>query len=321
MAYDYETNLLRTDSGSGVQFLSDIFRQRNLGQMIDGAPVAGLGGLSDILAQIGANFDHYRTQLGFNNPQTETNRFSLRKEHFRILGDPASDGVWKEQLQSLVVDNLWDSTEFKRCCLPFAAEEQGRQGALVLPFSTTVTFGKNFFGWPLSGGDSAYDPTNFATKVRSVGVWFEGYPLDQLSQTPRVYLVPVGADVLRSPGGNGFETRQWNIVDQKLPAPFSLGASDLASPDWIPINDSLSGDMGLSRRYPSFRAYKYTAPFDDAETTADSRVVGRSVWNTQWLLVIPGGTLLFDQDEGMETFLNNVTDIKLFFQTYSYAGG
>ena len=320
MAYDYETNLLSTDSGSGSGFLSDIFRQRSLGQMVDGEPVAGLGGLSDILARLGQNFDLYESRLGFNNPQTETNRFSLRSEHFRIRGDSASDNIWKTELASHVVPNLWDNENFKRYALPFTTKESGIQKAIVIPFSTTVTFGKNFFGRKLSGGDSAYDPTNFATKVRSVGVWFEGYPLDQLSQTPRVYLVPIGADVLRAPGDDSFTTRQWNIVDQKLPAPFALGASDLANPNWIPINDSLSDDLGGIRRYPSLRAYKYTDGFDDAETTSNSRLIGRSVWNTQWLLIIPGGTLLFDPETGLDTFLNNVTDIKLFFQTYSYNG-
>jgi len=58
--------------------------------------------------------------------------------------------------------------------------------------------------------------------------------------------------------------------------------------------------------------------------TFDSRLVGRSVWNTRWLLIIPGQNLLYDPDEGIETFIhgapipgsdertgNGVTDIKL----------
>ena len=60
--------------------------------------------------------------------------------------------------------------------------------------------------------------------------------------------------------------------------------------------------------------------YTTAETTTNSRLIGRSVWNTEWLLIIPGGTLLFDPDTGLDTFLNEVTDIKLFFQTYSYTG-
>ena len=52
----------------------------------------------------------------------------------------------------------------------------------------------------------------------------------------------------------------------------------------------------------------------------DTRLVGRSVWNSQWLLIIPGGTLLADPAAGLNAFINNVEDIKLFFQTYAYSG-
>jgi hypothetical protein len=48
--------------------------------------------------------------------------------------------------------------------------------------------------------------------------------------------------------------------------------------------------------------------------------VGRSVWNTQWMLVIPGGTLLNNKTQGLDSFINSVSDIKLFFQTYAYSG-
>jgi hypothetical protein len=54
--------------------------------------------------------------------------------------------------------------------------------------------------------------------------------------------------------------------------------------------------------------------------TFDSRLVGRSVWNTRWLLIIPGGTLLADGEEGLDEFTRNVSDIKLFFNTLGYSG-
>ena len=75
-AYDYETCLLGGDNGAGREFLTDIVRQRNLGQLIDGLPVAGQPGLADPLARMGQNFAVYKTQMGFNNPQNETSRFS-----------------------------------------------------------------------------------------------------------------------------------------------------------------------------------------------------------------------------------------------------
>ena len=36
--------------------------------------------------------------------------------------------------------------------------------------------------------------------------------------------------------------------------------------------------------------------------------------------IIPGGTFLNNPDDGLERFINSVSDIKLFFQTYSYPG-
>ena len=50
------------------------------------------------------------------------------------------------------------------------------------------------------------------------------------------------------------------------------------------------------------------------------RLVGRSVWNTRWKLVIPGKTLLNDPEEGLDRFINSVTDVKVHFETYSYSG-
>jgi Concanavalin A-like lectin/glucanases superfamily/Cadherin-like domain/Bacterial Ig domain len=317
-AYDYESNLLGTDTRSGRNFLTDIIRQRSLGQMLNGAPVIGRSGLADPLARMGNNFDVLKTQLGFNNPQTETGRFSLRNELFRLRDSSTED--WRAKLKTLRVSNLWDLPEFRRYCRSFAPESAGPQPGLVIRFPTTVTAGQNFFTWPLGGGDSAYDSSRFATKVRSVGVWFSGYNGLGLSQTPRVYLIPAGADVLSSPTPNDFVTRGWRVVDQALPVPFPIGANRLKEPSWIPINDSLGGSFAEVRRFSSFRAYHDSGGFSPSEVTSDSRLIGRSVWNTDWVLIIPGQTFLSNGNTGIDSFINSISDIKLFFQTYSYSG-
>jgi hypothetical protein len=122
-------------------------------------------------------------------------------------------------------------------------------------------------------------------------------------------------------GGTGdMETREWRVVDQKIPVPFPIGFSSLNSDAWIPMNDSLSETFADIRRFSSFRAYHYTGIFDSRETVTDSRLIGRSVWNTDWMLIIPGGTFLFDPNEGLDEFVNSVGDIKIFFQTYAYSG-
>ncbi|MEY8250747.1 MAG: hypothetical protein RPR91_00050, partial [Colwellia sp.] len=96
----------------------------------------------------------------------------------------------------------------------------------------------------------------------------------------------------------------------------------------------LSGSFDKIRRHSSFRAYHDSGYLNEDDMVSDSRLVGRSVWNTKWVLVIPGGTFLADSTEGMDTFIygekipgasslrdgNGVSDIKLFFQTYSYSG-
>ncbi len=321
-AYDYEMNFLGQDARSGSEFLTDIIRQRSLGQMIDGQPIVGLKGLADPLGRLIANYEVLKPQFGLNNPQNLDARFSLRQELFRIgaEGQRDSDTRWREVLQRARVDDLWRIPDFRRYCRPFAPESAGPQPALVLRFPTTVTFGLNFFGWPLGPGDSAYDPSQFATKIDRVGVWLSGADGGQISATPRVYLVPVGMDVLRTPTGNDLATREWRVRDQVIPIPFPIGASSLSDPNWNPTFDSISGDFVQVRRYGSFPAYHDAGVYNQAQTTSDSRLIGRSVWNTEWMLIVPGGSLLADPNAGIEAFLNSVSDIKLYFQTYSYSG-
>lgn len=334
-AYDYETCLLGSSSQAGQNFLTSIIRQRSLGQFLNDQPVHGVNGLSDPMSRMKLSFESLKGRLGFNNPQMETGQFSLRHELFRLRD--ASDEKWQEVLAEHCVADLWLVPEFKKHCRPFAPESAGPQPGLVIPFGTNINYGLNFFGWPLAGGDSAYDSSRFATKARSVGVWFENYNGLNLSTTPRVYLVPVGLDILRTPTGGSFATREFNVVDQALPAPFPVGASDFNNPRYIPFNDSLDNSFTAIRQFPRFRAYHSAGPGNLPllnEMASDTRVIGRSVWNTRWLLIIPGGTFLNNANEGMDTFIfgkkvpgsttlrdgNGNQDIKLFFETYSYSG-
>ena len=318
--YDYETNLSDRDPGSAKNFLTEIIRKRHLGQFKNDQYVIGMGGLGDILASMKINYNVLKDQMGFNAPQTETGRFSLRREHLRIKEGEENRALWQNELKERYVDNLWSVPEFRKYCRAFAAEDNIPQPGLVIDFGTNIIFGNNFFGWPLAGGDHAYDPTNFATKIRSVGVWFDGYDNTLLSETPRVYLIPVGMDVMLVPDSTYMDTREWSIVDQKLPIPLPVKGSDLNNHDWIPSLDSLDGSMIKIRRYSSFRAYHDRGYFDENEMIYESRLVGRSVWNTRWMLIIAGGTFHYDPDYGLKTFIDNVSDIKLFFQTYAISG-
>jgi predicted outer membrane repeat protein len=347
-AYDYETNLLDGDGrGAGSEFLTQIVRTRSIGLYQDGRPLPagyqGDPGLADAMARMKLNWDLVlRGQLGFSNPQTETNRFSLRRELYHLSAASQDDTQWRQNLASCISPNLLSEPAFQRYCRAFYPQQSAEPG-LIIPFATHVEFGMNFFGLPLWGGDNAYDSTNFATKIRSVGIWFSNYSTlaqNGLSNTPRVYLVPIGDDRLRSPTGYSGETRDWTILDQLIPVPFPISGSDLADRRWIPLFDSLTGDFAGIRRYASFRAYHDSGSFNESEVARDSRLIGRSVWNTHWLLIIPAGTLHSDRTEALRRFIygrplasgpvlddagqrrdgNGVSDIRLFFQTYAYSG-
>ena len=345
-AYDYETGLLRSDTARtpGSKFLEDVVRARLpgrfyvwLGTPMVGGP-AGEPGLADILARMKGDWDVVKGRFGFNNPDTETSRFSLRSEMWRISPSGSSDGTWAQALDKCRVANLHELPEFIRYCRPYN-DTTNIEPALVIPFSTFVVAGKNYFGHDLAGGDNAYDASHAATKIRSVGVWFQSFnPAFNTNSTggglanePRVYLLPVGQDVMRSPTRNGVATRSWTVFDQAIPLPYNVGGADVDNPDWSPVRDSLREPLAQIRRYASLRAYHDNGQFDEAETYNNSRLVGRSVWNSRWLLIIPGRTLLADPNEGIERFINGaltgttrdgngIKDIMIFFQTYSLSG-
>ena len=76
----------------------------------------------------------------------------MRTELFRISPAASGDKAWRDALDGRVVKNILDVPEFKRYCLPFNPQ-QAAEPAIVIPFSSTVEFRKNFFGRDLAGGD------------------------------------------------------------------------------------------------------------------------------------------------------------------------
>ncbi len=82
--------------------------------------------------------------------------------------------------------------------------------------------------------------------------------------------------------------RYWNVTEQLLPVPYPIGEADMRNPDWIAGINGLNGRMFATKPYARLRAYPYTPDFQPNELNTDTRLIGRSVWNTQWILVIPG---------------------------------
>jgi hypothetical protein len=208
-----------------------------------------------------------------------------------------------------------------RYCRPFANPEDGPQPGIVLHFSTSIEPGRNIFGLSLAPGDHNYSTANFATKVRGFGVWLENYNAAGLSTTPRGYVVPVGNDYLRTSSSTQPVTRAWSVLEQRIPTPFVINESDLKAPGFIPTLNGVDGGFSELRRHGDFRMYHDAGgSVDENELILDSRLIGRSVWNSEWLLIIPGVNLHVDPATGLKQLAETVSDIKLHFQTYSHQG-
>ena len=354
-AFDYETGLLHTDEGK--EFVERIVASRALGVVADGQPqFAGSNngdpGLSSVLAEMDADWQVLRGRLGHNNPDTDVTTVSLRTENYRIL--PVSDGdtEWEDVLYAGMTDNLLADEDVVRHCMQINNGNGFPVPGIILEFSTTIQDGYNLFGQQLAGGDHAFSPTTYATKIFSVGVALEGYKgiddttangavtgdsstadpdaffldPDYLSATPYVYLIPVGLDSMRSPPlGDQSTIRTWSVEDVTIPLPFNIGASDFSTKKLYQSSDSLTEDLFSIRKHQAFRAVGSADSFPDSgrffsTIFTNSRLVGRSVWNSRWKLVIPGRTLHYNPEQGLDVFIKTVKDIKLNFETLSYSG-
>jgi hypothetical protein len=328
-AYDYETSLDPGDPAAIGGLLDQIVKERQLGLWADGTPRSGQGGLAEILNQLGGNFEVLKGQLGMSNPQAEFEKMSLREELFRVgsEGTAASDDRWKDVLKARIVPDLRQMPEFVRHCRPFSTDEEGPQPGLVIRFSSTIENGKNFFGNTLAAGDHAYSTANFANKIRGFGLWLENYNEAGLSTTPRAYLVPIGDDFLRTSSTNGASVRSWSIIEKRIPTPFVINEGDINAPGYIPTLNGVDGGFGLLRRHGDFRVYHdegYEGPEDkapnDDELLLTTRLIGRSVWNSDWMIIIPGAGLDADPEAGLIKLADTISDIRLQFTTYSHQG-
>ena len=328
-AFDYETGLLSDDSnGVDQTFYESIIKERALGQYTDsGEPVAGVHGLSTPLARMATAFSSAESAFGGLDPLNQEFNFSLRKEAFRILdGEPGKDR-WQTILQNARVSDLWQIPEFSEFCVaPGVSASDGPLAGIVLRFATTIHLDKNLFGWDKGSEDSTYSPSYSATKFYRVGLHFDDYP-DELVNTPYAYLVPVGTDFLRSPT-DITELRSYQVLDQAIPVPTDLTSGDTSyqQEGWIPNIDGVLTRWDRRRRFSELPV-SASPVFDFENVTTSGRLVGRSVWNTEWVLIIPGKSLAADGELGLDILINGasgsptnqgVDDIRLVFDTYSF---
>lgn len=316
-------------------------------------------GLSSVLAEMKADWDVLKGRLGFNNPTSYGTTFSLRREKFRLLKDGAGNNAWTDVLNRARKANILEDADVKRYCMQVDPGNGLPVPGLVVEFETSIADGYNFFGQPIQGFDHYFDSSSFATKIFAAGIALEGYigmddPMansgavaaagarttsdpdlfgdeNALGATPGVYLIPVGLDSMRSPAlGDSGSIRTWDVADVTIPLPFNIGASGFSGKPVYQSGDSLSEPLFGLRKHAAFRPVSTNTAFSNAiygnagslqrSQFTNTRLIGRSVWNSKWKLVIPGSKLLQDPDEGLDRFIKSVKDIKLHLVTYSYSG-
>lgn len=345
-AYDFETALL--GSATGQKVFDRIVAARSLGDLTGGVPQAtvstlGDAGLAGTMAQLNADFSVAEGRLGINNPDYYGTVFSLRQELFRIQDDPdqtSDDDAWKQTLEQHVVSNVMNDADVVMHCRNIQKTSGTAVPGIIIPFSSTIEHGKNFFGLDLAAFDHAYSASSYATKISNAGIVFPGYlgmdasisdplvttrdPATSLSATPYVYLIPCGNDTMRAPPlGDMGEVRTWSVQDQALPLPYNLGASAFNSNQFFNANGTLNEQPWVIRKHQAFRAVGNAALFQAGAPPLEfssNRLIARSAWNSRWKIIIPAYTLSAAEQDGLNRFVSSVTDIQLYLRTYSHSG-
>ena len=343
-SYDYETGLLGTTEGQEV--FNKIVASRSLGDLSGGIPQAtvssrGDSGLAGTLAKLNADFSVAKGNLGINNPAIEGTLFSLRPELFRLVSHGTntaeSDQIWRQTLENYVVPDIVSDSDVSKFCQGLARVAGTKMPGIVIPFQTVIDRNLNFFGLPKAPGDHSYSPSRFATKISAVGLVFPGYigmigadftPANttddnSLSASPDAYVIPCGIDSMWAPTADG-SLRSWTVQDQAIPLPYDLGGTQLSSGRYFSATGSLNEQPWITRKHEAFRAIEDPTPFVGRipwEYTS-ARLVGRSVWNSRWKIVIPASSLGREElaDENLKRFTRSVDDIQLFLRTYSHSG-
>ena len=137
-----------------------------------------------------------------------------------------------------------------------------------------------------------------------------------LSGTPRAYLVPAGIDRQRTPISGGASIRDWRVIDQVWPIPFPSAAGNVN----LPLESIGTDNIHSIRRFPPMRVYDDEELSGMASIPYDGRLIARSVWNTEWVLIIPGSSLASSGSAGLDSLIEGISDIHLMLQTYSYSG-
>jgi hypothetical protein len=231
----------------------------------------------------------------FNQPfeDQSVRPFSLRRHLFgsERIG-PASDLRFRTTLESRIVERVEDEPFVRDYLKLSSARDFGP--AIVLPFATELD-GRNVFG---EGPDEPFGntalPLSRNLKIRTFGVRFEGVEESLASDefgAVTVFLVPTGESILRentnAPTIEEEALRYFPTVDVFLPAPRLIALGDASASGfnpWVASAGSNGDYLSEIKRY-----VESTAQIElGQEVFHNSTLAGRALWNTGWLLIIPG---------------------------------
>ncbi|MCO6435511.1 MAG: hypothetical protein J5J06_00295 [Phycisphaerae bacterium] len=227
--------------------------------------------------------------------------FSLRKNLLGLAIDPAHDTAqqqleknkaFRAVLESSIVQDLLEVPAFAQ----LASIDSDRDGgpAIVLTFPTEVA-GRTLFG--RRRGTQFGAPANFDTcsnpKLFEFAILLEGVdnPSALGVDGPLIFahFLPVGSSMLRTPTTGDCAlrpVRTWAVVDQKIPGVLSAYRS--AGESILDVFDlprlATSADLYEINRFPVSQAQVRQTE----NPVFQDDLAGWSVWNTQWMLAIPG---------------------------------
>ena len=240
---------------------------------------------------------HDRVQRGRGVSVETTETLKIRDGLFRIGFDSGDDAWWRDELRGRVVGSVTDMQELAGCC-----RDMPDGHALVIRFGTPLISGgpnlANHFGLPKRADEQGFNDSHTGAMLTGVSVRLYGSE-SRLVEDPLVYLYPAGLDSFRGPQWDAqMNIRTWN----------------------------LAGTLG-ERGFAPFVALTDDVPEDQPETEFYSRqYFGRSIYNTEWFLIIPMRTLLpaeSDTERTLEFFLGDddhtgISEIDVLFKIRAF---
>jgi hypothetical protein len=315
-------------------------------------------GLSSVLAEMYADWGVVKSRLGFNNPDAYGTTVSLRYENFRITtnGNSWLNVMNQARRDNLLDDpdvrryclqiDSQNGAPVPGLVFEFSttiADGLNLVGKPLMPFDHALSpssFATKIYavGVAFPGYVGMDDPTSASDAIDNGGGQTPPDPFlgflnpDALAANPYIYMIPVGVDSMRSPAlGDTGTIRTWTVQDVTIPLPFNIGGSDFSTKALWQSEDSLSEPLFNVRKHQAFRCISDPMLFEDNSIYStggelwrnkftNTRLIGRSVWNSKWKIIVPARTLLSDPNEGLERFIRTVNDVRIYFQTYSYSG-